>query len=174
MRIEGQGFLVTGGGSGLGAATAEWIAAQGGRVTVLDRDGAAAARVAAGIGGIGAEADVTDPAAVAAALDAAEAGHGPLRGVVMCAGIGGGARVLGRDGPHPLDLFERVLRVNLTGSFNVLRLAAERMQRAPADTDGARGAVVMTASLAAYDGQVGQAAYAARRERDCGRTFSTT
>lgn len=163
MDIAGNAYFVTGGGSGLGAATAERLAAQGGKVAVFDLNADAAQEVAGRIGGVAFSGDVADPAAVEAALDGAIAANGPLRGVVLCAGIGRGGRVVGRDGALPLDQFEIVLRVNLTGTFNVLRLAAERMSKTEELPGGGRGAIVMTASLAAFDGQVGQAAYSASK-----------
>jgi NAD(P)-dependent dehydrogenase (short-subunit alcohol dehydrogenase family) len=163
MELQGIAALVTGGGSGLGAATAEALAAAGARVVVMDLAAGAAAAVAARIGGVAAAGDVADPVAVGAALDAAVA-LGPLRLAVSCAGIAPPARVVGRDGPHDLALFERVIRVNLIGSFNVLRLAAERMQAtAPTAPDGERGLIVNTASIAAFEGQFGQCAYAASK-----------
>ncbi|TCZ66884.1 SDR family NAD(P)-dependent oxidoreductase [Roseicella aquatilis] len=163
MELKGIAALVTGGGSGLGAATAEALAAAGARVVVFDLRAAAAEAVAARIGGVAAAGDVADAAAVEAALDAA-AGLGPLRLAVSCAGIAPPARVVGRDGPHDLALFERVIRVNLIGTFNVMRLAAARMQQVePAGPDGERGLVVNTASIAAYEGQFGQCAYAASK-----------
>ncbi|RAI60319.1 SDR family NAD(P)-dependent oxidoreductase [Roseicella frigidaeris] len=163
MELQGIAALVTGGGSGLGAATAEALAAAGARPVLLDMRAEAAEAVAARIGGRAVAGDVADPAAVEAALDAA-AGLGPLRLVVSCAGIAPPARVVGRDGPHDLALFERVIRVNLIGTFNVLRLAAARMQALePAGPDGERGLIVNTASIAAYEGQFGQCAYAASK-----------
>jgi NAD(P)-dependent dehydrogenase (short-subunit alcohol dehydrogenase family) len=163
MELTGISALVTGGGSGLGAATAEALAAAGARVVVLDMREEAAEATAARIGGVAVAGDVADPAAVSAALDAA-AKLGPIRLTVSCAGIAPPARVLGRDGPHDLALFETVIRVNLIGTFNVLRLAAERMQaEAPAGPDGERGLIVNTASIAAYEGQSGQCAYAASK-----------
>lgn len=163
MQIEGTSALVTGGGSGLGEATARMLAARGARVCVLDRDGDKAAAVAASIGGMAAQGDVTSEGDVSAALDAAAAGQGAPRIVVNCAGIGTAGRVLGRDGPLPLAEFERTIRVNLIGSFNVLRLAAARMATLDPLDDGERGVVVNTASVAAFDGQIGQAAYAASK-----------
>jgi len=163
MKIDGNAFFVTGGGSGLGAATAEYLAAQGGKVTVFDLSETAAKTIADRIGGLAAVGDVCDEAAVEAALDAAEQAHGPLRGLVLCAGIGRGARVVGREGPMPMAEFDAVIRVNLSGSFNVLRLASARMSLSEPMAEEERGAVIMTASLAAFDGQVGQAAYSASK-----------
>ncbi|MFC7474839.1 SDR family NAD(P)-dependent oxidoreductase [Dankookia sp. GCM10030260] len=163
MDLTGISALVTGGGSGLGAATAEALAAAGARVVVLDMRAEAAAAVAGRIGGVAATGDVADPAAVAAALDAA-AKLGPIRLAISCAGIAPPARIVGRDGPHDLTLFETVIRVNLIGTFNVLRLAAERMQaEPPTGPDGERGLIVNTASIAAFEGQFGQCAYAASK-----------
>ncbi|UFN47144.1 SDR family NAD(P)-dependent oxidoreductase [Roseomonas sp. OT10] len=162
MDLQGIAVLVTGGGSGLGAATAEALAAAGARVAVLDRNAEAAEAVAARLGGVAIAGDVTDEDAMQAAVDAA-AGLGPLRLAVACAGVGPARRVVGRDGPHPLDPFNRVVAVNLGGTFNLLRLAAARMAETPPDEQGERGLVVCTASVAAYDGQIGQTAYAASK-----------
>ncbi|MFN4155851.1 MAG: SDR family NAD(P)-dependent oxidoreductase [Paracoccaceae bacterium] len=161
MKLQGNHIAVTGGGSGLGEATARALAASGARVTVIDRAGDAAARVAEVIGGHPLTLDVTDPEA-GAALDGAIAVQGPLRGLVNCAGIGGAQRIVGRDGPMPLEAFQRTVQVNLVGTFNMLRLAAARMMGNAAE-DGERGAIVNTASVAAFDGQLGQAAYAASK-----------
>ena len=155
MRIDGQAALVTGAGSGLGEATARMLSAAGAHVVVLDRDGDRARAVAEGIGGIAAEADVTDEAAVEAALDAAPSSP---RILVNCAGIGTAGRVVGREGPMPLADFQRVISVNLVGTFNTCRLAAARMSRAEGG-----GVIVNTASVAAFEGQIGQAAYAASK-----------
>ena len=170
MDLNGIAALVTGGGSGLGAATAEALAAAGARVLVMDLRQAAAEAVAARIGGVAAAGDVADEAAVGAALDAAET-LGPLRLAVNCAGIAPASRVVGRQGPHPLALFDQVVRVNLIGTFNVLRLAAARMAALPALADGERGLVVNTASIAAYEGQIGQCAYAASKSGVVGLTL---
>ncbi|SFH41296.1 NAD(P)-dependent dehydrogenase, short-chain alcohol dehydrogenase family [Palleronia marisminoris] len=159
MRIEGSGALVTGGGSGLGAATARMLAAAGARVVVFDRDGDAARAVAEEIGGVAAVGDVSVEADAQAAVNAAE----DLRICVNCAGIGPAARMVGRDGPQPLEAFEAAIRVNLIGTFNVMRVAAHRMQANDPDEDGQRGTIVNTASVAAFDGQIGQAAYAASK-----------
>ncbi|RAI31298.1 3-hydroxyacyl-CoA dehydrogenase, partial [Rhodoplanes elegans] len=154
---------VTGGGSGLGAATAERLARAGARVAVLDvnRDGATA--VAARIGGHAVRCDVASADEAAAAVAAAAERHGPARILVNCAGIGTAKRILGRDGPMELADFERVIRVNLIGSFNMLRLAAAGMAGLDPLADGERGVIISTASVAAYEGQIGQAAYAASK-----------
>jgi NAD(P)-dependent dehydrogenase (short-subunit alcohol dehydrogenase family) len=170
MELDGIAALVTGGGSGLGAATAAALAAAGARVVVMDLRGDAAEAVAARIGGVAAAGDVADEAAVNAALDAAEA-LGPLRLAVNCAGIAPAARVVGRQGPHPLAMFDQVVRVNLIGTFNVLRLAAARMAVLPPLAEGERGLVVNTASIAAYEGQIGQCAYAASKSGVVGLTL---
>ncbi|WP_375261943.1 SDR family NAD(P)-dependent oxidoreductase [Palleronia sp.] len=159
MKIEDAGALVTGGGSGLGAATARMLAAAGARVVVFDRDGDTARAVADEIGGIAAVGDVSVEADAQAAVDAAR----NLRICVNCAGIGPAARMVGRDGPQPLEAFEAAIRVNLIGTFNVMRLAAHRMQANDPDDDAQRGVIVNTASVAAFDGQIGQAAYAASK-----------
>lgn len=170
MDLKGTSAVVTGGGSGLGAATAEALAMAGARVVVLDLNGEAAQATAARIGGIAVAGDVAAEAPVAEAVaKAAEAG--PLRLAVACAGIAPPARIAGRQGPHDLALFERVVRVNLIGTFNLLRLAAARMTANDPLPDGQRGLVVQTASIAAYEGQVGQAAYAASKGGVVGLTL---
>lgn len=161
MKLTDAHVAVTGAGSGLGRAVAERLAAEGARVTVIDRNAEAAASVAKAIGGYGLVLDVTDEGA-GAGLDAAIAAQGALRGLVNCAGIGGAQRIVGRDGPMDLAAFEQTIRVNLIGTFNMLRLAAARMQTNTPEA-GERGAVVNTASVAAMDGQIGQAAYAASK-----------
>ena len=163
MQIQGTSALVTGGASGLGAATARLLSREGARVAVLDRNQAAGESVAADIGGIFCSCDVTDPASVEAAIATAAAAHGPARILINCAGIGTAARIVGRDGPMALDAFERVVRVNLIGTFNVMRLAAAAMSTLPETETGERGVVISAASIAAYDGQIGQAAYAASK-----------
>lgn len=163
MQITDTAAIVTGGASGLGAATAAALAAGGARVFAFDLP--AAIEGAPRVDGIEYVAvDVTDPEQVQAAVDTAAGAGVPLRTVVNCAGIGPSARVLGKKGVHDLDLFETVLRVNLLGTFTVLALAAERIAATdPVDDDGQRGLVVNTASVAAFEGQVGQAAYAASK-----------
>ncbi|KAA9007854.1 SDR family NAD(P)-dependent oxidoreductase [Histidinibacterium aquaticum] len=162
MEIAGQHILVTGAASGLGAATARELASAGAAVTVLDRSAEAAERMAEELGGRAIAGDVTDPE-IGAQIDGAIEALGPLRGLVNCAGIGTAARIAGREGPMPLEDFERVIRVNLVGTFNMLRLAADRMTTLDPLPTGERGAVVNTASVAAQDGQIGQAAYAASK-----------
>ena len=164
MKIEGQVAVVTGGGSGLGEAVARELARQGAKVAALDVNAANAQRVAGEIGGMGLVADITDTASLTAALDAAEAALGTARIVMNIAGIGTARRVVGKDGtPAPLEDFERVIRVNLIGTYNVIRLTAARMVRLEPLVDGERGVMLMTASVAAFDGQVGQEAYSASK-----------
>ncbi len=163
MQIRGSAALVTGGASGLGAATARLLAREGAAVAVLDRNVAAGESLAGEIGGAFCPCDVTDPAHVEAALARAAAAHGPARILVNCAGIGSAARIVGREGPMALEAFERVVRVNLIGTFNVMRLAAAAMSTLEAIETGERGVVISAASVAAYDGQIGQAAYAASK-----------
>ncbi|MFE6233996.1 SDR family NAD(P)-dependent oxidoreductase [Cellulosimicrobium sp. NPDC057862] len=182
MRIEGRVALVTGGASGLGRATAEGLVAAGARVVLADLASSDGAAVAAALGDAArfVPTDVTSEADVARALDAADA-LGGARVVVSCAGIVLAQRVLGRSGVHALDAFRRIVDVNLVGTFNVVRLAAERMLAlAPLGSDGSdgedsageeRGVVVQTASVAAFDGQVGQAAYAASKAGVAGLTL---
>jgi len=164
MKIESQAAIVTGGASGLGEATARALAAQGARVAVLDRNGELAKKVAADIGGVACECDITDAASVTAALQAAEQAHGPARILMNIAGIGSARRIVGKDGnPAPLEDFQRVVSVNLVGAYNVSRLfAAACAKLAPAE-GGERGVIVFTASVAAFDGQVGQQAYSASK-----------
>ncbi len=170
MDLNGASAIVTGGGSGLGAATAEALAKAGAQVTVFDINQAAADAVAARIGGVAAVGDVAEEAALSAAVRQA-ASRAPLRIAVACAGIAPAARVAGRNGPHDLALFERVIRVNLVGTFNLLRLAAAAMTETQAQASGERGLVVCTASIAAYEGQIGQAAYAASKGGVVGLTL---
>jgi NAD(P)-dependent dehydrogenase (short-subunit alcohol dehydrogenase family) len=162
MDVSNTSALVTGAASGLGAATAAALATRGVRVVGLDLP--AGVEKAPEVAGVTYHAtDVTEPDQVRAAVAAAVA-NGPLRTVVNCAGIGPSARILGKKGPHDLGLFETVIRVNLIGTFNVLTLAAEAMAaNDPVDEDGQRGVIVNTASVAAFEGQVGQAAYAASK-----------
>ncbi|WP_028311296.1 SDR family NAD(P)-dependent oxidoreductase [Derxia gummosa] len=164
MDLQGQAALVTGGGSGLGAATARELARRGAKVAVLDINARAADAVAAEIGGIACACDVTSPESVEAAIATAAGAHGPARVLMNVAGIGGAKRVVQRDGSAaPLDQFRRIVEVNLLGSYNVLRLAAAAMAKLEPLADGERGVIVNTASAAAFDGQVGQAAYSASK-----------
>ena len=173
MRIEGVGALVTGGASGLGGATVRRLAAAGAAVTIVDRDAARGKALADELGGATrfAEADVADAEQVQAAVDLAS-GVAPLRIAVNCAGVGWAGRVIARDGtPHDLDAFTFVVRVNLIGTYNVLRLAASAISRGEPLDDGERGVVVNTASVAAFDGQIGQTAYSASKGGVVGMTL---
>jgi NAD(P)-dependent dehydrogenase (short-subunit alcohol dehydrogenase family) len=163
MQIKGHAAIVTGGASGLGAATARALAKAGARIAVFDVNEAAASAVAREIGGLAIACDVADAASAEAAVAQAKASHGPARVAVNCAGIAPAQRIVGREGPMPLDAFRRVIEVNLLGSFNIMRLAAAGMAAAPALEDGERGVIVSTASVAAFEGQIGQAAYAASK-----------
>jgi NAD(P)-dependent dehydrogenase (short-subunit alcohol dehydrogenase family) len=174
VEVEGVSAVVTGGASGLGAATVRALAASGAAVVVLDVDDEHGAAVAAEVGGTYARADVTDEHQVRAAVETADS-LGPLRVLVNCAGIGAAMRTIGRDGgfdsAHRLDLFRRVVEVNLIGTFNCTRLAASAISRTEPLADGQRGVVVSTASIAAYDGQIGQAAYSASKGGIVGLTL---
>jgi NAD(P)-dependent dehydrogenase (short-subunit alcohol dehydrogenase family) len=163
MHPSGYAALVTGGGSGLGRATAAKLAALGAKVAILDINVEAANEVAAKIGGIAIPCDVADGAQTAAAIAQARDRFGPARILINCAGIAPARRVVGRDGPMPLEDFVRVINVNLVGTFNAIRLAAHAMSTLDPLDDGERGVIVSTASVAAYDGQIGQAAYAASK-----------
>jgi NAD(P)-dependent dehydrogenase (short-subunit alcohol dehydrogenase family) len=154
--------LITGGASGLGLATAERLRRAGANVVILDLPGSAGGEVAQRLDAVFAPADVTDPDAVTAALDRAAELDKPLRIVVNCAGIGPPSKVVGRNGPFPLDLFRKIIEVNLIGTFNVLRLAAERILREELAGEE-RGVIVNTASAAAFEGQIGQAGYSASK-----------
>ena len=173
MNIDGQIAFVTGGGSGLGEAVARELARQGAHVVVADVNADGAARVAAEIGGLACACDITDTASVTAALDAAAARFGSAPRIVMnIAGIGTARRVIQKDGsPAPLEDFERVIRINLVGTYNVIRLTAARIAALPPLADGERGVMLCTASVAAYDGQVGQEAYAASKGGLVGMTL---
>ena len=152
MDIRGHAALVTGGGSGLGAATARMLAQAGAKVALLDVNQKVAAETAIDINGIAIHCDVTDSASTEAAIAKAAADHGPARILINCAGIGTAKRIVGRDGPMPLADFDRVMRVNLIGTFNAMRLAAAAMAKLDPLTDDERGIIVCTASVAAYDG----------------------
>ena len=159
MDIPGKTAIVTGAASGLGAATARALAAAGAEIAIFDRDAEKASAIASEIGGRAFVGDVADPSDAQAAI----AALGAPAILVNCAGIGTAARIVGRDGPMPLDAFEKVVRVNLVGSFNMMRLAAAAMQDRAPDANGQRGVIISTASVAAFEGQVGQAAYAASK-----------
>jgi NAD(P)-dependent dehydrogenase (short-subunit alcohol dehydrogenase family) len=163
MDIAGHAAIVTGGGSGLGAETARMLAEAGAKVAIIDVNQKAAAATAIDINGIAIPCDVTDGAATEQAFRRAAADHGPARILVNCAGIGPARRIVGRDGPMPLEEFARVVMINLVGTFNAMRLAAAAMQSLSPLEEGERGIIVCTASVAAYEGQIGQAAYAASK-----------
>ncbi|OFW46528.1 MAG: 3-hydroxy-2-methylbutyryl-CoA dehydrogenase [Acidobacteria bacterium RIFCSPLOWO2_12_FULL_67_14b] len=173
MEISGKTFIVTGGASGLGRATAEAILAAGGNAVLLDvnAETGRAAEQAMGARAKFAQADVTSEDQVKAAVDLAVSSFGGLHGVVNAAGICPAAKVLGRNGPHPLDVFERTIRVNAVGTFNVIRLAAAVVSQNTPQASGERGVIVNTASIAAYDGQIGQPAYAASKGAVVGMTL---
>ncbi len=163
MEIKGHSAIVTGGASGLGAACARALAAAGAKVAVFDVNAKTAAEVAIDIRGIAVTCDVSDSNSAEAAVKKAAADHGPARILVNCAGVGPAKRIVGRDGPMPLADYERVIKINLIGTFNMLRLAAAAMQPLKALADGERGVIVSTASIAAFEGQIGQAAYSSSK-----------
>jgi NAD(P)-dependent dehydrogenase (short-subunit alcohol dehydrogenase family) len=163
MDIKGHSAIVTGGASGLGAATARALAAAGARVAIFDVNAEAASEVAIDVNGIAVTCDVSDSASAEAAVKKAAADHGPARILVNCAGVGPAKRIVGRDGPMPLADYERVIKINLIGTFNMLRLGGAAMQPLPALADGERGVIVNTASVAAFEGQIGQAAYSSSK-----------
>jgi len=172
MQIQGQAALVTGGASGLGEATARSLAAQGAKVAVLDRNAELAEKVASEIGGVACPCDITDPASVQAAIDKAAAAHGPARILMNVAGIGSAKRVVQRDGSAaPLEDFVRVVNINLIGTYNVSRLFAAACSKLNVLDNGERGVMMFTASVAAFDGQVGQQAYSASKAGLAGMTL---
>ncbi|WP_299612366.1 SDR family NAD(P)-dependent oxidoreductase [uncultured Tateyamaria sp.] len=171
MKLDTTRAVVTGGASGLGEATARHFAAHGAQVTVLDRDSNRGTQVAEEIGGHFAETDVTDEDSVTAAIDLARDKMGGLSAAINCAGIALGIKTVGRDRPHPLPAFQKTIDINLVGSFNVARLAAAAMADNEPEPDGARGVIINTASIAAFDGQKGQAAYAASKGGVVGMTL---
>jgi NAD(P)-dependent dehydrogenase (short-subunit alcohol dehydrogenase family) len=174
MDTTGSSAIVTGAASGLGAATARLLAERGARVVLLDMDDGAGEALAQDLGGVFSHADVTNADEVTAAVEAAKR-LGPLRILVNCAGIGSATRTIGRDGSyqsaHSLDAFIRVVSINLIGTFNCVRLAATAMSQNEPQADGERGAIVNTASTAAFDGQIGQAAYSASKGGLVGMTL---
>ncbi|MCF5370988.1 SDR family NAD(P)-dependent oxidoreductase, partial [Pseudomonas sp. PA-4-8C] len=165
MQIENKVFLVSGGASGLGAATAEMLVAAGAKVMLVDLNADAVAAKAEQLGdnARSAVADISHEAAAEAAVKAAVEAFGGLHGLVNCAGVVRGEKILGKNGPHGLASFAQVINVNLIGSFNLLRLAAAAIAETEANADGERGVIINTASVAAFDGQIGQAAYAASK-----------
>ena len=163
MEIKGQAAIVTGGASGLGAATARALAAAGAKVAIFDVNEKAAAKSPPTSRASRSPATWPDSAAAEAAVKKAAAEHGPARILVNCAGVGPAKRIVGRDGPMPLADFERVIRINLIGTFNMMRLVAAAMQPLEAFADGERGVIVSTASVAAFEGQIGQAAYSSSK-----------
>ncbi|MCL6687276.1 3-hydroxyacyl-CoA dehydrogenase [Pseudomonas sp. R3.Fl] len=174
MQIQDKVFLITGGGSGLGAATAKTLVEAGARVLLADVNAEAGAARVAELGEGRARfvrTDVTSEADGRAAVEAALESFGALHGLANCAGVAPAEKVLGRNGPHGLDSFARAININLAGSFNMLRLAAEAMARNEPDAGGERGVIVNTASVAAFDGQIGQAAYSASKAGVVGMTL---
>ena len=164
MNLENLPALVTGGGSGMGAVTARMLFGRGARVAVLDRDVDAARKTAQQIDGLALEADVSNAQSVEAALQQIVDKWGAPRVAVSCAGIAPASRIVGREGPHDLDLFQQVININLVGTFNVLRMCAARMaELEPLSESGSRGVIINTASVAAYEGQIGQAAYSSSK-----------
>ena len=173
MKLAGSAFVVTGGASGLGAGTARMIVAAGGRVVIADLREAEGAALARELGPSArfVRCDVTDEASAQAAVRTATGTWGALQGLVNCAGIVHAERVVGKDGPHTLAGFQRAIAINLVGTFNLIRLAAQAMASAEPNDEGERGVIVNTASVAAYDGQIGQAAYAASKAGVVGMTL---
>jgi NAD(P)-dependent dehydrogenase (short-subunit alcohol dehydrogenase family) len=163
MNLDGTAAIVTGAGSGLGAETAARLVNAGAKVALLDLNFEAVREAAERVGGLAVKCDVADADSAAAAFTEAREKHGPARVLVNCAGVAPGRRIVGRDGPMPLEDFARVIRINLIGSFNMMRLAAAEMVKLDPLEDGERGVIVSTASVAAFEGQVGQAAYSASK-----------
>jgi len=171
MQISDTCAVITGGASGLGEATARQFAAAGAKVTLLDRDAERGEAVAAELGGTFAQTDVTSEESVAAAIAKAKDAMGKITAAINCAGIGTAEKTLGKNGPHSLDHYKRILDINLMGSFNVARLTAAEMVKNEPDSDGARGVIVNTASVAAFDGQKGQVGYASSKGGIVGMTL---
>ena len=170
MQIGSNVFIVTGGASGLGAATARMITDNGGKVVIADVQVEAGEKLANELKGRFVKCDVTSEADGKAVVDAATS-MGTLRGLINCAGIAPAVKTVGKDGPHPLDVFQRTINVNLVGTFNMARLVADAMSKTDASADGERGVIINTASVAAYDGQIGQAAYGASKAGVVGMTL---
>ena len=173
MQISNNVFLITGGASGLGAAVARELSGAGAKLLLADlnRDAGEAQAKALGNGARFQVTDVTNPDSARAAVDFAVSTFGALHGLVNCAGIGWGEKTVGRDGPHKLETFARVINVNLIGTFNMIRLAADAMAKGAPNADGERGVIISTASVAAFDGQMGQAAYSASKAGVTGMTL---
>jgi NAD(P)-dependent dehydrogenase (short-subunit alcohol dehydrogenase family) len=165
MQIKNNAFLITGGASGLGEACARRLAAAGGKIVIVDLNESAGQTLVAELGAAArfVRTDVTNPSDAQAAIDLTKREFGSLNGLVQCAGILGAARIAGKDGPHDLAAFERIIRVNLIGTFNMLRLTAAAMSTNTPSGDGDRGVIINTSSVAAFEGQIGQAAYAASK-----------
>ncbi|MYM40130.1 SDR family NAD(P)-dependent oxidoreductase [Duganella qianjiadongensis] len=170
MQIQDNVFIVTGGASGLGAATARMLVAQGGKVVLADVQAEAGQALAAELNAVFVQCDVTSEADGQAVVAAATA-LGTLRGLINCAGVAPAMKTVGKDGPHPLELFQRTVNINLIGTFNMARLAADAMSKTAATDSGERGVIINTASVAAFDGQIGQAAYAASKAAVAGMTL---
>lgn len=170
MQIKDSVFIITGGASGLGAATARMIVDGGGKVVLADVQAEAGEKLAAELGGKFIKCDVTSEADGLAVVAAATA-IGTLRGLVNCAGVAPAVKTVGKDGPHPLEVYQRVININLVGTFNMCRLAADAMAKTDASEQGERGIIINTASVAAYDGQIGQAAYASSKAGVVGLTL---
>ncbi|HZV66884.1 MAG TPA: 3-hydroxyacyl-CoA dehydrogenase [Telluria sp.] len=170
MQIQGNVFIVTGGASGLGAASARMIAEAGGKVVLADVQAEAGTALAAELNGVFVRCDVTSEADGKAVVEAAVA-LGTLRGLINCAGVAPAVKTVGKDGPHPLEVFQRTININLVGTFNMARLAADAMGKTEAADSGERGIIINTASVAAYDGQIGQAAYGSSKAAVVGLTL---
>ncbi|MFM0341781.1 SDR family NAD(P)-dependent oxidoreductase [Paraburkholderia fungorum] len=173
MNIKDSVFLISGGASGLGAAAAKMIVENGGKVVLADmnRDVGTALASAFGPSALFVATDVTDESACQSAIDTTIAHFGALHGLVCCAGVAPGEKVLGKEGPHGIQSFARAFEINVVGTFNLIRLASVRMSQSEPNSDGERGTIIMTASVAAYDGQIGQAAYSASKAAVVGMTL---